>query len=240
MGSEVEVADGGLSIRHPDGRFQRVKTPFGFTDSAFRGAVAAFDTAFRLNGVYPTVEDIYKLWKGLSKKALATLFLTDEFKKALQYRGIDWDSDSGLSTEQQMVLLKLSDPFDKRSLAVKLREMSIPMPTFQNWQKNPLFQQAYEQNSIANYKDALPAIRNRVIGQAEAGERWATELIFAKTGEWDPSRREIENASMVIQALVEAIVRRVPDAEVRKAIMADVGLSAATLQAMKGPQPLEM
>lgn len=231
----VVRAPGGVMVASPEGSFRRIETPKGFTDAMFWSAVAAFDTAFRIHGKLPSVDEVQKVYPRIPKKTLASLFITDEFKQALEYRGIEWDIDSGLSMEQNMVLLKLSDPFDRRSLAIKLKELRVPMPTFQNWLKNPLFREVYETQSISAYRDALPAIRNRVIGEAEHGERWAAELVFAKTGEWNPAAMGVENAAAVVQALVEAIIKHVGDAETRKAIMADVALSAGTLQAMSAP-----
>lgn len=232
----VVRAPGGLMVSSPAGEFKRVETPKGYTDAMFWSAVAAFDTAFRMVGALPTVDDVFKVYPRVPKKTLSALFLTEEFKEAITYRGIDWDIDKGLSIQQNMVLLKLSDPLDKKSLATKLKEMGVPMPTFQNWLRNPLFKEVYEQNSVRAYQDALPAIRNRVINEAESGERWAAELVFAKTGEWNPAANQIENAAQVVQALVEAIIKHVGDADTRKAIMADVALHAGSLQAMSVPK----
>lgn len=232
----VVRAPGGLMVANPKGEFKRVETPKGYTDAMFWSGVAAFDTAFRIKGALPTVDEVFKVYPRVPKKSLSSLFLTEEFKEAINYRGIDWDIDMGLSMEQNMVLLKLSDPFDKRGLAAKLKEMGVPMPTFQNWLRNPLFKEVYEQNSVRAYQDALPAIRNRVINEAESGERWATELVFAKTGEWNPAANQIENAAQVVQALVEAIIKHVADPDTRKAIMADVALHAGSLQAMSVPK----
>lgn len=239
MTDDIEAFDTGLSIRHPDGRFQQVKTPAGFTTLMFKMAVSAFDTAFRQLGHNPTVDEVYRVWPKVSKKSYSALFLTPEFRTALEYRGVLWEVDSGLSIEQQHTLLKLSDPFDKRSLPVKLRELGVPMPRFQNWLKQPLFWATYNKASIDNYHDALPAIRNRVIGLAEGGERWATELIYAKTGEWNPQQQQLEDARALILKIVEAVNKHVPDPKVRGQIMADVALHGVTLPTVSA-QPSEL
>ena len=238
-GDDFELFEGGISVRKPDGRFQPVTTPPGFTDLAFRNAVAAFDTAYRVQGRLPTVDMVHQVWPKIPKKTYSALYLTEEFKQALRYRGIEWDIDNGLSMEQSMVITKLSNPFDRRSISAKLRELGIPMPRYQNWLKQPLFYEALNKISVDAYREALPSIRNRLIGNAESGDQRAIELVFAITGEWDPNQRQLEDARTVVMSMVEAIIARVKDPEVRKQIFADVQGHAAILTMMSQSKALE-
>jgi hypothetical protein len=234
MSADIQEYDKGVSLKSTDGTYQIIPTPNGYTTAVFRAVVAATDTAFRMRGKKPSFDDIRKVLPKVPVKTLALLTNTPEFREAMSYRGIDWEENEGLTTEQQMVLLKLSDPFDKRSLTAKLKDMGIPMPKFQNWQKNPLFSEVLEAQSVAMYKDALPAIRSRLVSEAESGKQWAAEMVLAKTGEWNPRQAELENAQQVVLAMVEAIVKHVADPNIRAAIAADVGLSASTMQSIEG------
>jgi hypothetical protein len=141
--------------------------------------------------------------------------------------------------EQQTVLLKLADPFDRRGLAGKLKDLGVPMPRFQAWLKQPLFTELYNQHTKNNYEEALPAIRQRLIGNAEAGDQRAIELVFAMTGEWNPNQQHLEDARTIVLKVVEAIIRHVKDAKTREAILSDVSMYAGTLASMNQQKTLE-
>src|SRR5688572_15833275 len=97
MSDDFPMIDGGIKVRSKDGRLSPVKTPLGFTDYVFRSAVAAFDTAYRTLGKLPSVTEVHEFWKRIPLKTYSALFVTPEFKQALEYRGIEWEVDNGLS-----------------------------------------------------------------------------------------------------------------------------------------------
>lgn len=235
----IEMFDGGIEVADPSGKFKQIDTPAGFTDLAFRNIVSAFDTAFRINGALPSVDEIHLLWPKIPKSTISKIMLTGEFRQALAYRGVEWDPENGLSMEQQTALLKLSDPYDKRALSTKLKELGVPMPRFQAWLKQPLFFQIYNQHSQNAYREALPALRNRLISNAEAGDHKAIELVFAITNEWNPAQQSLEDARVIIMKIVEAITTHVKDPDVRKAILTDISLYATTINEAGSPKTLE-
>lgn len=229
----VELVNDRLIVANVVGGFKAITPPEGITPRLFRNAVSAFDTAFRRLGRTPNIDEVFAVNKTVTKATLRQLVSTKEFKQAMSYRGIELDELTTLSIEQQHVLLKLSDPYDRRMLVNKLRDLGVPMPKFQAWLKNPVFFQAYEANSIAGYKEALPAVRNRLISEAEAGKMEAIKLLFEKTGEWSgPGGKDLDDAQAVVLALVEAIAKHAP-LEMRKAIMAEVGLAQAARLALE-------
>lgn len=236
---EFEQFEGGVAVHLPNGDTKHIATPEGFTDSAFRGTLAAFHTAFLRNGKIPSVDEIHELWPRLSKKVISGILGTLEFREALHHRGIQWDAKDGLSMEQQTVLLKLADPFDRRGLASKLKDLGVPMPRFQAWMKQPLFNELFNKQTKDNYVEALPAIRQRLIGNAEAGDQRAIELVFAMTGEWNPNQQHLEDARTIVLKVVEAIIRHVKDAKTREAILSDVSMYAGTLASMGQQKSLE-
>ena len=239
MTDEFEVFEGGVAVQGPAGTSLHIATPQGFTDTAFRGTLAAFHTAFMRNGKIPTVDEIHKLWPKLTKKVISGILGTSEFRDALDHRGIQWDVKDGLTMQQQTVLLKLSDPFDRRALATKLKDLTVPMPRFQAWLKQPLFFEMYNKQTQQNYTEALPAIRQRLIGNAESGDQRAIELVFAMTGEWNPQQQHLDDARTIILKVIEAIITHVKDAKVREAILADVSLYAGTISTIGHTKSLE-
>ena len=237
--NDFEQYDGGVAVYLPGGDIEHVATPEGFTDSAFRGTLAAFDTAFRRSGAKPTVDDIHQLWPKLPKKTIAGILGTLEFRTALSHRGIQWDPKDGLSIEQQTILLKLADPFDRRGLSAKLKDFGVPMARFQAWMKQSLFAEMMNKQTRDNYMEALPVIRQRLIGNAEAGDQRAIELIFAMTGEWNPQQQHLDDAKTIVLKVVEAIITHVKDKTTREAILSDVSMYAGTLSSIGQQKTLE-
>lgn len=236
---QFEAAVGGVIVHTPKGDVKNIPAPKGFDVKTFKGVLAAFHTAYLQKGKLPSVDDVYAVWPKTTKKNISGLMGTLEFRNALSHRGIQFDPKDGLSMEQQTVLLKLSDPFDRRGLSAKLRDLGVPMARFQAWQKQPLFNELLNQQTKNNYEEALPAIRQRLIGNAEAGDQRAIELVFAMTGEWNPQQQHLDDAKTIIIKIVEAIIKHVKDRGVREAILADVSLYAGTLSAMGQQKSLE-
>lgn len=220
--TDIALVEGGIRVRPKGGVFRAVKTPLGYTDEVFRSAVSAFDSAFRHSGKLPSVDEVHEFWPRIPKSTYASLFLTEEFREALKYRGIDWQTDNGLSIEQSTLLLKLTDFTDRRTLGVKLKELGIPMARYQAWMQQPLFKATYLKRTEESFKDAVPLALNRLIMNADGGDQRAIDKILEITGRWNPNQQQVEDVKRVVVGLVEAVIRHVTDAETRKAIMDDV------------------
>jgi len=234
-----EQVDNGIVVHAPNGDTKNIPTPKGFDNRTFKGILAAVNTAYLRDGKFPDVNTIHAIWPRTTKKNISAILGTLEFRNALQHRGISFDTSDGLSMEQQTVLLKLSDPFDRRGLASKLKDLNVPMARFQAWMKQPLFYDLFNKQTRDNYVEALPVIRQRLIGNAEAGDQKAIELVFAMTGEWNPQQQHLDDAKTIILKIVEAIIRHVKDASTREAILADVSMYAGTLSAVGQQKILE-
>jgi hypothetical protein len=217
-----ELDDGAVNVLTKQGGRHAVVVPAGFTDLAFRNSLAVVYTLFMRNGMMPTIDECFEFHKTIPKATFAALFLTDEFKEALSYRGVAFDPTAGLSLEQHMALMKLSDVTDLRSLKVKLDELQIPMPTYQAWLKQPLFAQMLDNQSTLAYSEYLPDIRRNLIGRAVNGDQRAAELIFAKTGEHNPQAQQLQDAKQVVMRVVEAVMMNVRDTDLRQKILDDI------------------
>jgi hypothetical protein len=80
---EFEQFEGGVAVYLPDGSTRNIATPDGYTDTAFRGTLAAFHTAYLRNGAIPSVGDVHELWPKLPKKTISGVMSTLEFREAI-------------------------------------------------------------------------------------------------------------------------------------------------------------
>lgn len=232
MANNFVEKPGGIMVRDVKKGFQPVNTPVGYTDSQFRNAVAAAYTFYRQSGKLPSVTDLATVHGAIDRKTYSGIVLTDEFKQALLYRGIQWNEEAGLSLEQQSVLLKLADFTDRRSLGVKLKELGVPMARYQAWLKHPLFRKATNEQAEAVLQEAVAPALTALAGKAAAGEDRAIDKVLEISGRWNPNAQSVEDARVVVMTLLEAIIKYVPDADTRKAIMSEVSLAAGTLEAL--------
>lgn len=230
--SEIEVFEGGIIVRTRDKGIERVETPAGFTDLAFRNTVAAIQTHYLSKGELPTVDDLFLMWPKIPKKVYAGLMATPELSKALEHRGIQWNVDDGLSMKQQMALLKLADPSDRRTIKVRLAELGVSMPEYQSWMRNPLFARLLHERTKAAFSDYLPDVRIALVAEAQGGNIQAIDRILAITGEWDPSQREVQNAKNVVMAVLQAVMKHA-DKDTREKILGEVEEAAATASFMR-------
>jgi hypothetical protein len=232
VSSDFLEREGGIAVRDPKKGFQPVNTPVGYTDKEFRTAVAAAYTFYRQEGKLPSASDLHKLHSAIDVKTYSGLMLSGEFKQALSYRGIEWNEEAGLSLEQQSVLLKLQDFSDRRSIGVKLQELGVPMARYQAWLKHPLFRKAMNDAAESVLVEAVAPALMALSGKAAAGEDRAIEKVLEISGRWNPNAQSVEDARVVVMTLVEAIIKYVPDPDVRAKIMSEVSLTAGTMKAL--------
>lgn len=236
MVDHFPLIDGGIEVQSADGKFTPIMAPKGFTEYIFRSAVAAYDSAYRALGKLPSITEVHDFWPRIPTKTYSAIFVTPEFRQALQYRGIELDVDSGLSIEQSMLLHKLTDYSDSRPLGAKLRELGIPMPRYLAWMNQPLFKQSYHVRTEAHFKDAADLALNKLIQNADSGDQRAIEKILEITGRFNPQQQQIEDVKRVVVSVIEAVIRNVPDAELRKAILDDVQAQVASFTLIEQSQ----
>jgi hypothetical protein len=222
VSDDFELSNGEIRVRGTKGGIYPIKVPDGLSDLAFRTTIAGIYTFFIDKGMLPTVDDLYQRYPQYPKKTYAIAFTTPELREALAYRGISWTEDTGLSLEQQSVLMILSNPADRRTLANKLRVLGVPMPRYQAWLKQALFAQHLNKQTKLAYEEFLPNMRTALIGNAVDGDQKAIEMVFAMTGEWNPNALAVQDSKAVVMAVIEAVIKRVEDKAIRESIMEDV------------------
>jgi len=106
------------------------------------------------------------------------------------------------------------------------------MARYQAWLKHPLFRKAVNDASESVLQEAIAPALTALAGKAAAGEDRAIDKVLEISGRWNPNAQSVEDARIVVMALVEAVIKHVKDPEVKKAIMSEVSLKAVTLEAL--------
>lgn len=229
-GRKFDLDEGTVLVVHDDGRVRRAPLPSGIDPDTFRNALAAVDTLYRREGVFPSPEETAKYWDRISLKTYRKIWALEEFKTALDLRGISMDANAGLTPEQANAILLLSDPTDRRTVKTRLTQLGISQPKYQAWMRNPLFAETLRKRSEDNLKDGVSVAINRLIGNADAGDQRAIEKLLEVSGRYNPQNAELTNARQLILKLIEIIVRRVDDPATKKAIMEDLNEEMTIVQ----------
>lgn len=237
---EVDELTGGLKII-TDGRVVSSPVPRGFSPEEFRHIVAAVDMLYRRNGILPTEVEVLASWGKFKKKAVQTAFLSDELKKALSLRGIQWDSKDGLTQQQLNAMLLLQNPSDMRTTENKLSSIGVSMTVYRAWMRNPLFRAQMDQQAELNLGDSVPMALNKLIANAEAGDGRAIEKLLEITGRWNPQQQEVQNARQVLTIFIEAL-EKYASSEVLHSVMGEVQQKTRLLSitsSVSAPQALQ-
>lgn len=216
--------------------YHPIEPPEGVTPLSFRTILSAIHTFYLHEGMAPGFDELLRLYPRIKKATLLLCWESHALNEALYYRGISWNQEAGLTMEQEHAIMALSDPTDKRSQSVILKNIGVTPTTFRTWMKNSLFADRLHRASVGNYQDFLPLARNALISQALDGKMPALELLFQITGEWSPEHEAIGDLKAVIQTLVESVVRHIPDGDARRAILGDAEAALMSLRLSKQNQ----
>jgi hypothetical protein len=203
--------------------------PEGVDRDLFHQLMTAYSTAYRSLGKRPTASQVRKVWPKLPTTLVAEIIKTPEFQRAIVMLGAD--TAKGLSHEQQVVIAKLADPFDRRGVASKLKDLGTPMQRYLAWKKNPSFLAELNHQTSGAYQESLPEIRGRLLSMAADGDMKAMEIVLKKTGEYDPDAQAVDDARTLVLKVMESVMRNVRSVAEREAILADVRGYAISLSA---------
>lgn len=225
----LEVTAGSVA-QEPDG-IQPLQIPADVNPVAFRSVLAAYTTAYRAQGRHPSTNEVWAYWPKITEKAVGEILVAPEFRDALAARGIVLGDTPGLSHLQHLVLMAVSDPYDKRSLKQKLDACGATTQQYANWQRQPTFQAARKAMAARLWEDGLDDVRTRMFQQAEAGSFQHQSFIMETLGE-GPKGKESADAAAIVQHFVSAISRATMGyPEIRAAIMEEMRLEMTMVQA---------
>lgn len=212
-------------VGRADGAVRPIAVPDGVTKGVFYRVVAAYDAQFRATGKIPELADVKRLLPTTNSKAVSAVLKTEEFAEALKLRGISFIPADGLSPQQSAVLNILENFSDGRSITAKLKDAGVSRTQFNGWLKDPLFYKLYDDRVESHLRTAhLPAL-STIMAAAENGDVKAAERILEINGRYNPQNAELQNARVVVSAIVDAIQKHVPDPEVQRKIFDEVNMA---------------
>lgn len=227
MSSTDEVAIRGehkseIKVVGRAGEVRPIAVPEGVTQTTFIRIVSAADVAFRVAGRKPTLAEIHRHIPKVERKTIAAVMVTEGFIESMRLRGVGLIAEDGLSPQQAAVLNMLEDFSSSKNLTEKLRLAGVSRPQFNGWLKDPAFRHLYEQRVESHLEASHLVALSTIMHNAESGDQKAAEKLLEITGRYNPQNAELANARVVVQSLVEAIQKHVPDPEIQRAIIDEV------------------
>lgn len=235
---DLDKQAGEVVVRTPGHGFARVAVPAGIRPETFRNALATVDILWREQGTFPTVSDLEERWPSIPRRTWAKLLLDDAFLDAIEKRGIRVPGDAGLTEQQNLALLALATPGDRRSEAAKLKEIGVPWSQYTAWMRDPLFSAARMRLARNAFEDAKPMLVQRVITEAESGKTDALRLALEMSGIYNPNERAARDFEALTMIMVESMIRNVP-VEYREKVLADMRHAGISIEATNTQKSLE-
>lgn len=197
-----------------------IQIPPKYREDTWRRALTVYQLYWDREGIVPTPEQAYRSWDRIKLSTYQALSLEPEFQRALELRGIELDPTDSLSDIQVLALMKLTDPSDRRTERAKLRELNVSWPRYQGWLKNPVFIKEKKRRTEETFADTADVALIKLRGNVEAGDQRAIEFALEVTGRYNRQQIAVQDARVVVQTIVEAVIAEVKDPAVRDAILA--------------------
>ncbi len=203
-----------------------VRVPEGVTTTAFYNLLSNSYALYLTTGTYS--REVLQIRTGMQPGIISKVLASQEFKRALELRGVV-PSASGLTTEQDYVLLNLTNPSDGKTLQQKLKAAGVSYTKYQAWMKQPVFRAQIDSMTQGILHDNMPAIvqLSRLAGQGDLG---AIKYQLELNGTYDPNKQQSIDILALMSAILEIISKHVQDREVLSSVAGDMGELAKTLK----------
>lgn len=196
--------------------------PKGIQRQAFDDVVSAVQAHFVEVGAFPAIRQVANR-SGRSQEVVAKVLATDEAIDLLEERGVSFDLRDGLSQQQNLVLLLLADPGDRRKVSTKLKDAGVPWATYLAWMKNPVFSEARRKLAEDNFANAVPDFVQKVVEKADDGDMAAVKLGLEMSGRFIPGQAQVQEANFVVQAIIESVISVLADQPaIRERLLAEI------------------
>lgn len=146
------------------------------------------------------------------------------FESALALKGI-LKKGSGLTYDQMRCLRYLTDVTVRGTLETRLKHLGITWERFQNWQRDPRFNEQFKDIAEATLNEAQPLVMMELTRQGVRGNLEAIKYFHQITGRYDGAVSAADLQAF-LNGLVEILQLEVGDA----ATLRRVGLKLAKLR----------
>ncbi len=197
------------------------KPPGQTEPGTFRNVVAAAYTAYIAYRRVPSVEDIAEFSEHRAS-TISRIIATDEFKIAIEARGVRWQTMlGGISAEQHYAISILFNPTDRRPLAAKLKSAGVTYAKYKAWLKEPTFNNFVQQNAEQMLTDHQADIHTAFLNKAMTGDLPAVKFYYELTGRHSPQANQVIDLQRVVGLLLESVSKHVTDPETLLKITVD-------------------
>lgn len=211
------------SNRHPVGL-----PPDGTTPAVFTGIVnGAYQCA--INGsLFPSVDEVYNITaKKYSRRKISEVMGSKEYLEAIKQRGMLTrpDDANGITAQQSYLLSILSDPtFVKRSMRDKLKAAGVTYPQYRAWLKQPVFLRHFNRMTEGMLTDHTGNLHTVLMNKALNGDLAAIKYIYELNGRFDPASRQMQDIAVIVERIIDIIVRNVTDPQTLQRISTEMQL----------------
>jgi len=175
---------------------------------------------------------------GHQQRTIARLMATPEFEAAMEKRGVSIKSESGLTTQQMLVMQLVLNPTDRRDLRTKLRATGVTYAVYKSWLRQPLFANYINRQAEQGLLDHQSDVLTKLTSKAMDGDNKSIELYLAITGRHNPAQQAQVNSQVMLLKVLEIITRNVKDPETLRAISAEFELMGAVGSGHAGNQTI--
>lgn len=204
----------------------KVKAPAGVSVHTFYTLLSNAYALYLTEGNYGN--DALQSRTGLAPGIISKVLASPEFKYALRTRGVE-PTSTGLTTEQDYVLLALTDPSDGKTLQQKLRALGVSYTKYRAWMKQPVFKAQVDrltQDLLHNNVDSLVQLEKLAV----AGDLSAIKYKHELNGLYDPNKQNNIDAMALISLVFEVVARHVNNPVALQGIGAELGQIAQELK----------
>lgn len=195
-----------------------------------------------VQAIYEQIEeDILRVRKFLDNRGISYVLRNEPVNGSKLQEGEGAALNSGshraapnqLTDKQLAVAHTLLNPFDRRSLEGKLRELGVSPNTYYGWLKSEIFAQYMKRRSEELFGDTMPMAHSALMRNVIGGDVKSLKLFYEMTNRWQGVKsQDTGNLRAVIMQLIEVIQKHVNDPETLKAIARDFQQALDTQQAV--------
>lgn len=203
-----------------------IRVPDGVSLVSFKTLLSNAYALYVTTGSY-TVEQLVAR-TNYSDGIVRRTITTPEFTQALRTRGVVPNA-TGLTEEQEKVLLILTDTTDNKTLTQKLKRAGISYAKYRAWCKNKAFKTYLDtvtDGLLNNNVDSLVQLERL----ANNGDLGAIKFKFALNGLYDPNKQNNIDIMALMGKMLEIISLHVKDPEALQGVAKDLGELAQELK----------